>query len=61
VRHERRPNSEYASIKQCRHEIAAAERLMRMENIPWLSTTTRSIEEISTKVLEEVGLNRRAY
>ncbi|TCT10065.1 posphoenolpyruvate synthetase regulatory kinase/phosphorylase PpsR [Paralcaligenes ureilyticus] len=61
VRHERRPNSEYASIKQCRHEIAAAERLMRMENIPWLSTTTRSIEEISTKVLEEVGLNRRTY
>ena len=61
VRNERRPNSEYASLKQCRHEVAAAERLMRMESIPWLSTTTKSIEEISTKVLEEVGLNRRAY
>jgi len=34
---------------------------MRMENIPWLSTTTRSIEAISTKVLDEVGLNRRMY
>ena len=61
VRNERRPNSQYASIKQCRHEVAEAERLMRMENIPWLSTTTRSIEEISTKVLDEVGLNRRMY
>lgn len=61
VRNERRPNSQYASLKQCRNEIADAERLMRMENIPWLSTTTKSIEEISTKVLEEVGLNRRAY
>ncbi len=61
VRHERRPNSQYSSIKQCRHEVAEAERLMRMENIPWLSTTTRSIEEISTKVLEEVGLNRQSY
>ncbi|OWT65480.1 posphoenolpyruvate synthetase regulatory kinase/phosphorylase PpsR [Candidimonas nitroreducens] len=61
VRNERRPNSQYASLKQCRHEVASAERLMRMEGIPWLSTTTKSIEEISTKVLEEVGLNRRAY
>jgi regulator of PEP synthase PpsR (kinase-PPPase family) len=61
VRNERRPNSQYASIKQCRHEVAEAERLMRMENIPWLSTTTKSIEEISTKVLDEVGLNRRSY
>ncbi|HWK70373.1 MAG TPA: pyruvate, water dikinase regulatory protein [Burkholderiaceae bacterium] len=61
VRNERRPNSQYASIKQCRHEVAEAERLMRMENIPWLSTTTRSIEEISTKVLDAVGLDRRMY
>ncbi len=61
VRNERRPNSTYASLKQCRQEIADAERLMRMENIPWLSTTTRSIEEISTKILDEVGLDRMSY
>ena len=61
VRNERRPNSQYASLKQCRHEVAEAERLMRMENIPWLSTTTKSIEEISTKVMAEIGLERRSY
>lgn len=61
VRHERRPDSKYASLKQCINEVADAERLMRMEGIPWLSTTTRSIEEISSKILEEVGLNRRIY
>ncbi|CAM5791296.1 posphoenolpyruvate synthetase regulatory kinase/phosphorylase PpsR [Castellaniella caeni] len=61
VRNERRPNSTYASLKQCRQEVADAERLMRMENIPWLSTTTRSIEEISTKILDEVGLDRTTY
>lgn len=61
IRNERRPNSQYASLKQCRHEVAEAERLMRMENIPWLSTTTRSIEEIATKVLDEVGLDRRSF
>ncbi|HXE18881.1 posphoenolpyruvate synthetase regulatory kinase/phosphorylase PpsR [Castellaniella sp. UC4442_H9] len=61
VRNERRPNSIYASLKQCRDEVANAERLMRMENIPWLSTTTRSIEEISTKIMDEVGLDRLSY
>lgn len=61
VRNERRPASDYASIRQCRYEVAEAERLMRMENIPWLSTTTKSIEEISTKVLDEVGLDRRSF
>lgn len=61
VRHERRPSSKYASLHQCRQEIADAERLMRMEGIPWLSTTTRSIEEISTKIMDEVGLDRLTY
>lgn len=61
IRNERRPNSQYASLKQCLHEVAEAERLMRMENIPWLSTTTKSIEEIATKVLDEVGLARRSF
>jgi hypothetical protein len=59
IRNERRPNSQYASLPQCRHEVAEAERLMRMENIPWLSTTTKSIEEIATKVLSEVDLGGR--
>jgi len=60
VRHERRPDSVYASLQQCRHEVTQAERLMRRENIAWLSTTTKSIEEISTTVLQEVGLQRHS-
>ncbi len=61
VRNQRRPNSKYASLEQCMYEVAQAERLMRIENLPCLSTTARSIEEISTKVLEEIGLNRSSY
>ncbi|ARP86890.1 posphoenolpyruvate synthetase regulatory kinase/phosphorylase PpsR [Bordetella genomosp. 9] len=61
VRNERRPNSKYASLEQCRYEVAEAERLMRREGIEWLSTTTKSIEEISTTVLQEVGLDRGTY
>jgi len=60
VRSERRPGSAYASLQQCRYETQEAERLMRIEGISWLSTTTKSIEEISTTVLQEVGLQRHS-
>lgn len=60
VRHERRPDSTYASLAQCRHEVAEAERLMRRDSIPMLSTTTKSIEEISTTILQEVGLDKHS-
>lgn len=56
VRHERRPNSKYATLEQCRYEVTEAERMMRRAGISWLSTTTKSIEEISTTVLQSVGL-----
>jgi regulator of PEP synthase PpsR (kinase-PPPase family) len=61
VRNERRPDSKYASLDQCRYEVAEAETLMRRESIRWLSTTTKSIEEISTTVLQKIGLEGRFY
>ena len=61
VRNERRPNSRYATLEQCLYEVAEAERLMRREGIEWLSTTTKSIEEISTTVLQILGLNKSSY
>jgi regulator of PEP synthase PpsR (kinase-PPPase family) len=59
VRHERRPNSRYASLENCRYEVAAAEDLMRREGIRWMSSTTKSIEEISTTILQQIGIERR--
>ncbi|MCS6944571.1 MAG: pyruvate, water dikinase regulatory protein [Sutterellaceae bacterium] len=59
VRHERRPNSRYASLENCRYEVAAAEQLMRREGIRWLSSTTKSIEEIAATVVQQLGLERR--
>ena len=54
IRNERRPNSNYASLQNCRHEVAEAEAMMRRSGIKWLSTTTKSIEEIATTILQEV-------
>ena len=61
IRNERRPGSKYASLENCRWETDAAERMMKRHNIPWLNSTTRSIEEIATKVIQEARLERRAY
>jgi regulator of PEP synthase PpsR (kinase-PPPase family) len=58
VRNERRPASVYATLQQCRYEVGEAERLMRIEGISMLSTTTKSIEEISTTVLQEIKLDK---
>jgi hypothetical protein len=57
IRQERRPNSRYASIENCLHEIEAAQRMMKREGIKWLDSTAKSIEEISTIILQEVRLD----
>ncbi|SPJ17528.1 conserved hypothetical protein [Burkholderiales bacterium] len=53
VRNERRPNSRYSSLDNCRYEVEEAERLMRLGGLRWLSTTTKSIEEIAATVLQD--------
>lgn len=61
IRSERRPNSRYASAEQCRWETEQVEKLYRRESIASLSTTHTSIEEIASKVLQSLGLNRQMY
>jgi regulator of PEP synthase PpsR (kinase-PPPase family) len=61
IREQRRPGSRYATPKQCRWELEQADRLMRRENIPVLNTTHTSIEEISSKIFEYLGIERHMY
>lgn len=56
IREERRAGSKYASLENCRFEITAAEKMMRREGIRWLDSSTKSIEEISTTILQELNL-----
>lgn len=58
IREERRANSRYASIEQCRFEVKAAEQMFEQFDVPFINTTTMSIEEIATKVVEASGLHR---
>ncbi len=60
IRQERKPNSRYASLAQCRSEIQIAERMFQREKIPYLNTTAKSIEELASGILIQTGLKRRA-
>ena len=61
IRNERRPNSKYADLENCRYEVQEAEKLMQREGIRWANSTTKSIEEIATTIMHEFKLERRVY
>lgn len=61
IRNERYANSKYASIRQCRFELREVERMYRGGKIPYINTTLFSVEEISAKIMSEMGLERYNY
>ena len=61
IRQQRRPDSAYARLENCRHEIERAESLMRREGIRWINSTARSIEEIATTILRDIKIERQVY
>ena len=61
IRNERRPHSRYASLDNCKMEVREAESMMRRYGIRWLSTTTKSIEEIATTIIQEIQPERLTY
>jgi regulator of PEP synthase PpsR (kinase-PPPase family) len=50
IRQARYPDSRYASLAQCRTELAAAEALFRRHGVPVLDTTRMSVEEIAARL-----------
>lgn len=56
IRSERRPNSRYAALESCRAEVAHSETMMQREGIRWLDSTSKSVEEIATKVMQACTL-----
>lgn len=54
IRNERLPGSKYAALENCRYEVNEAEKMMRRVGIRWMSSTTKSIEEIAATILQEI-------
>ena len=61
VREARRPGSKYAELKQCRWELDQAAKLFRRDGIPVQNTTHTSIEEIASKILSELGIEKHMF
>ncbi|MES9927703.1 MAG: pyruvate, water dikinase regulatory protein [Candidatus Thiodiazotropha sp. 6PDIVS] len=54
IRQERRPGRRYSSLEQCKMEVKLAEDLFKHYNIPYLETTSMSIEEISARLMQHI-------
>ncbi len=59
IRKERRPLGNYSSAQQVRFELREAEKIFRRYGIPSVNTTMFSIEEISSRILDSTGVERR--
>ena len=59
IRRERRAMGKYSSAQQVRFELREAEKIFRRYGIPSVDTTKFSIEEISSRILDSTGVERR--
>jgi len=59
IRKERRPLGKYATAQQVRYELREARKLFKRYGIPHVDTTEFSIEEISSRILDRTGVERR--
>lgn len=59
IRKERRAMGRYSSAQQVRFELREAERMFNRYAIPFVDTTEFSIEEISSRILDSTGVERR--
>jgi regulator of PEP synthase PpsR (kinase-PPPase family) len=58
IRHERRPGSRYASAAQVEFEVRSAQDLMVRNQIPIVDVTECSVEEIASRILDRLKLER---
>lgn len=61
VREARRPGSGYAKLDRCKRELVLADQIFRRENIPSLNTTHTSIEEIGSKIMAHLGIEKHMF
>jgi regulator of PEP synthase PpsR (kinase-PPPase family) len=59
IRKERRAMGRYASAQQVRYELRETAKLFKRYDIPNVDTTEFSIEEISSRILDSTGVERR--
>ena len=59
IRKKRRELGKYSTTQQVRYELREAEKLFKRYSIPYIDTTVISIEEISSRILDQRGIERK--
>ena len=59
AREKRYPGSKYAKLSMCMEELKQAEQIYMKTHIPIVSSAGKSIEEIATQVMEELGISKK--
>lgn len=59
IREKRMPGSRYAALATCRQELGQALQLYLQHDIPYISSTGKSIEELATQICKELGVGRK--
>ena len=59
IRQERRRNSRYASLEQCTWELRRAEAMFRTHRLPYIDSSTKSVEEMATVILQNLSSTGR--
>ncbi|MEJ2032172.1 MAG: pyruvate, phosphate dikinase/phosphoenolpyruvate synthase regulator [Deltaproteobacteria bacterium] len=59
MREKRYSGSRYARLATCKEELRQAEQIFESYHIPVVHTAGKSIEEIATQVLQEIGLSKK--
>lgn len=60
VRQQRRPNSRYASLEKCTDELRQAKAMYAINGIPVIDSTTKSVEEMSTLIIQTLSAKSSA-
>lgn len=60
IREKRYPNSTYAKRSTCVQELEQAQEIFQKYKIPVINTSGRSIEELATQILQEIGLYKKS-
>ncbi len=61
IRSERRPDSDYASLAQCRREVRIAQSLFDRYGIAHCDSTAYSVEELGSTIKHRMGLQAAFY
>ena len=61
IRSERKPDSKYASLSQCKIDVQAAASLFRRYRIPFCDSTSYSVEELGSTIKHQMGIDSQLY